>query len=309
MGHLDQGTWTDAAHWPKDASGRFQRNKAAFRDTIEPEGRFAPEADRYQLYLAHACPWCHRVAIVHALQGLSAVLPVSFVHPLMREGGWRFTEDGYADPVYGASFAHELYTRARPDHSGRVTVPILWDRRTEHIVNNESSEIIRMLGAFAPLAGTPAVDLYPAPLRTEIDAVNAEVYGSVNNGVYRCGFAGTQAAYDEAVQELFEALDRLEARLEGRTHLVGEQLTEADVRLWVTLIRFDAVYVGHFRCNLRRIADYPNLSRYMRRLYRVPAFTQTTHIDEIKLHYYGSHSSLNPSGIVPRGPVLHLEER
>lgn len=309
MGYLDQGQWTDEERWPKDADGRFQRNTAAFRDWIEPGGRFAPEAGRYHLYLAHACPWCHRTAIVHALKGLADVVSVSFVHPLMREGGWRFDGARYVDPIHGADFAHQLYTRARPDHSGRVTVPVLWDRETDTIVNNESSEIIRMLHALDPLAGDPELDLYPEPLRAEIDALNAVVYEAVNNGVYRCGFAGTQAAYAEAFEALFATLDELEARLEDRRFLVGDRLTEADVRLWVTLIRFDAVYVGHFKCNLRRVADYPSLSRYVRSLYRLPAFAGTTHIEEIKLHYYGSHRSLNPSGIVPVGPELNLEER
>jgi len=309
VGYLDLGTWVTREQLPKDTQGRFARNKAAFRSFVTRDGSsgFRVEAGRYHLVLAHACPWCHRVAIVRALKGLQDVISVSFAHPLMRENGWAFTET-HPDPLFSARFAHQLYTRAAPGHSGRVTVPILWDRQTATIVNNESSELIRMLtSTFDELSSAPGLDLYPEALRAEIDAVNDLVYDSVNNGVYKCGFAGTQPAYNEAVRALFTALDTLEARLRDQTYLVGDQLTEADIRLWVTLVRFDLVYVGHFKCNLRRIADYPALSRYLRRLYAMDAFRTTTQLDEIKLHYYASHRSVNPSGIVPIGPELMLE--
>lgn len=308
MGQLVDGVWHEKWTIPRSASGSFQRNDAAFRATIGPDSPHAPEAGRYHLYLAHACPWCHRVAIVRKLKGLESVIPVSYVHPLMLEGGWRFEADGvHHDHQFGASFMHEIYTRADPSHTGRVTVPVLWDTERATIVNNESSELIRMFDAFDHLAEHPAATLYPEAHRAEIDALNEEVYHHVNNGVYKCGFAGTQASYEAAFAELFRVLDSLEARLEGRDTLVGDQLTEADVRLWVTLIRFDAVYVGHFKCNLRRIADYPNLSRYVRALWQVPAFRETTRHDEIKNHYYASHRSINPTGIVPAGPALDLE--
>ena len=292
MGYLERGEWHAQDEFPKDERGRFTRNDAAFRGWI-PE----LEPGRYHLVLAHACPWCHRVAIARQLAGLQDAVSVSYVHPLMLDEGWQFTES-HPDTGIGARFAREYYVRADPDHTGRVTVPILWDRHRATIVNNESSDILRM---FCP-------DLYPSGLRSQIDEINALVYPQVNNGVYRCGFAGTQEAYEEAFAELFSALDTLEARLTGERWLVGDQLTEADVRLWVTLVRFDPVYVGHFKCNLRRIADLPALRAYVQRLYALPAFRDTTRIDEIKQHYYGSHRSLNPRGIVPVGPELFFEE-
>jgi len=306
MGQLVDGDWVDGnVATPRDTDGRFIRQQARFRRWICGDGStpFPPEPGRYHLYLASACPWCHRVDIARSLKGLEAVISRSYVHPLMLEGGWRFAE-GYEDPLYGLDYAHQLYQRADPAYTGRVTVPVLWDRATDQPVSNESSEILRMLDmAFGELADD-RWSLYPEALRPGIDRWNERIYGAVNNGVYRCGFAGSQEAYEEAFSELFATLDALEAHLEGRTWLVGDQLTEADLRLFVTLVRFDAVYVGHFKCNLRRIADMPRLEGLLERVLAVPGVAETVHMEEIKQHYYGSHRSLNPRGIVPAGPAL-----
>ena len=249
-----------------------------------------------------ACPWAHRTLIFRALKRLDAIVSLSVVEPLMRDNGWTLAPG--VDPVNGARYLHEIYTKAEPRYTGRVTVPVLWDKKTGAIVNNESAEIIRMFnGAFDGVAGVDAtLDFYPKALRTEIDAVNHVVYERVNNGVYRAGFATTQEAHDEAVDALFETLDELEARLARQPYLVGERPTEADWRLFTTLVRFDAVYVGHFKCNRRRLIDYPHLAAYARRLYEVPGVAETVDFDHIKRHYYGSHRALNPSGIVPKGP-------
>ncbi|MEQ1506250.1 MAG: glutathione S-transferase C-terminal domain-containing protein [Myxococcota bacterium] len=299
MGYLRDGTWVDDEHWSADADGRFQRDAARFRR--RPEAPFVPDPGRNHLVLAHACPWCHRTAIARALKGLEDVVSVSFVDPLMREGGWRFTADR-PDPLFGASYAHELYTRAAPGYSGRVTVPILWDRATNTIVCNESEDIVRLFDA---VGSGPS--LRPEPLAAELDAINGRMYDAVNNGVYACGFARTQRAYEAAFAALFQALDALSERLRDRAFLVGDQLTEADLRLYVTLVRFDAVYFGHFKCNRNRIEEDPVLQRYLERLYAIPAFGRTTDFAEIKQHYYGSHRNLNPSGIVPVGPRLRLQ--
>ena len=308
MGQLIDGRWTTDRPPVDGPEGKFIRADASFRSHIGTADHPA-EVGRYHLYLAHACPWCHRTAIVRQLEGLNDAITVSFVDPLMLEDGWTLPEG--ADPLHGANTIHALYTLADPTYSGRATVPLLWDKVSDTLVSNESSEIIRMFDtAFDPVLERPAIALYPEAGRPEIDAWNERIYHTVNNGVYRAGFAGTQAAYEEAFGELFDTLDALEAHLAGgRSYLVGETLTEADVRLWVTLVRFDVVYFGHFKCNLRRIADYEHLSRYMRRLFRIPAFGGTTQFAEIKQHYYASHRSLNPKGIVPLGPELDLEER
>jgi len=310
MGLLVEGQWRDRWYATKDSGGEFIRPDAVFRGTIEAGGVHPPEAGRYHLYVSYACPWAHRTLIVRALKGLGSMIGVSVVHPFMGEEGWTFDADARGatgDRLGTRRFMHEVYTDTRADFSGRVTVPVLWDEARKTIVNNESSEIIRILGtAFDDLGARP-LDLYPSALRDEIDAVNDDVYANINNGVYRAGFATTQAAYDRAFDRLFAALDRMETRLARTRYLVGDRITEADWRLFTTLIRFDAVYHGHFKCNRQRIADYPNLSGYVRELYQVPGVAATVHMDHIKGHYYGSHGTINPTGIVPRGPALDFE--
>jgi putative glutathione S-transferase len=306
---LVDGKWQDVWYDTASSGGRFVRKESAFRDRISADGStgFPAALDRYHLYVSLACPWAHRTLVFRALKRLEKAIPVSVVHPLMLENGWEFGEypGATGDPLLGSDYLHQVYTRAKPDYTGRVTVPVLWDKQTGTIVNNESAEIIRMFNtAFDGLegVGNPELDLYPEDLRDEIDTLNARVYDAVNNGVYKCGFATTQEAYDEAFEALFAELDALEARLKGRRWLFGERQTEADWRLFTTLVRFDPVYVGHFKCNLRRIANYPNLSRYLKDLCAVPGVAATLDIDHIKRHYYGSHRSINPTGIVPRGP-------
>ncbi len=310
MGLLVDGVWREAGSDTQKTGGRFVRPASAFRSWVTTDGRpgptgdggFTPEAGRYHLYVSLACPWAHRTLIFRALKRLEPVVSLSVVEPLMWENGWELAPG--ADPVNGARSLHEIYTKARPRYTGRVTVPVLWDKERATIVNNESAEIIRMFnGAFDRLAGVDAtLDFYPAALSAEIDAINRVVYERVNNGVYRAGFATTQAAYEEAVDALFATLDELEARLARQPYLIGERPTEADWRLFTTLVRFDAVYVGHFKCNRRRLIDYPHLAAYARRLYEVPGVAATVDLDHIKRHYYGSHLALNPSGIVPKGP-------
>ncbi|MFB3117246.1 MAG: glutathione S-transferase family protein, partial [Myxococcota bacterium] len=270
---------------------------------------FAPEAGRYHLYVSLACPWAHRTLIVRGLKKLESVISVSVVEPLMAEHGWEFAsaEGGTADEVNGAQFLYQIYTLADSSFSGRVTVPVLWDRKTGSIVNNESSEIIRMFNSEFDAFGEASVDLVPDALRSEIDEINAYVYPRINNGVYRCGFATTQEAYEEAYRELFEGLDQIDARLAQRRYLLGSRFTEADWRLFTTLVRFDAVYVGHFKCNRQRIADYENLSGYLRDLYQVPGVSDTVNMTHIKRHYYESHRTINPTAIVPLGPELNLD--
>ncbi len=314
MGLLVNGQWRDQWYDTKSAKGRFVRWDSAFRDWVtrdgEPgpsgEGGFKAEPGRYHLYVSLACPWAHRALIFRKLKGLEEAVTTSIVHPDMLEDGWAFGEypGSTTDDVNGADFLRQIYTKAKPDISGRVTVPVLWDKRRETIVNNESAEIIRMLNdAFDPFAKRH-YDFYPEPLRAEIDEINAFVYHNVNNGVYKAGFAATQEAYEEAFRALFAALDRLEGQLAERRYLAGARLTEADWRLFTTLVRFDAVYVGHFKCNLRRIADYPNLSGYLRELFQVPGVADTVNLDQIKRHYYYSHKQINPTRVVPLGPAL-----
>lgn len=317
MGLLVNGVWQDQWYDTKSTGGRFERTVTSFRSWITPDGSAGPsgeagfkaERDRYHLYVSLACPWAHRTLIVRKLKKLEDFISVSVVHPLMLEEGWTF--DTYpaatGDTLFGKKRLYEIYRKAKPDYSGRVTVPVIWDKQKRTIVNNESAEIIRMLNtAFDDRTGEHS-DYYPETLRGEIDAVNERVYRNINNGVYRAGFATTQKAYEEAFRALFAELDDVEARLSRQRYLAGSMLTEADVRLFTTLVRFDAVYFGHFKCNLRRIADYPNLSNYLRELFQIPAFGGTTDFDHIKTHYYASHRQINPTGIVPVGPELNLD--
>lgn len=298
MGLLVDGQWHDRWYDTKATDGRFEREEARFRNWISAEGPYQPEAGRYHLYVSYACPWAHRTLIFRALKGLESVVSVSVVGPDMLENGWEIAEG--ADPIHHARFLHQVYTAAVPTMTGRVTVPLLWDRKTNSIVSNESSEIIRMFNSgFGDLASGP--DFYPQPLRAAIDAINARIYPEVNNGVYRAGFATTQAAYDEAYDRLFHALDWLEDHLSRHRYLVGDQITEADWRLFTTLVRFDAVYFGHFKCNAYRIADTQALAGYVRDLYQVPGVAETVRLDHIKAHYYRSQRTINPSGVVPKG--------
>lgn len=275
----------------------------------DASSEFPAERDRYHLYVSYACPWAHRTLIVRNLKGLQDVIPVSVTDWLLPHGGWTFTganEGATLDPVLKKTRMREIYEVAQPDYAGSVTVPVLWDKKQSTIANNESSEIIRMLATeFNRFSSHPKYDFYPEELRAEIDAINEWVYASINNGVYRAGFARSQAAYERAVSALFDSLDRAEALLAERRYLTGGRLTEADIRLWTTLIRFDAVYVGHFKCNIRRLSDYPNLWGFTRELYAHPAFRSTTNFEHIKHHYYESHESVNPHGIVPLGPHVN----
>lgn len=314
MGLLVDGVWHDQWYDTSKTGGRFERSKSQFRDWVTRDGKpaegreraFKAEPGRYHLYVSYACPWAHRTLIFRKLKKLEDVISFSVVHHFMGENGWTFRkEDGATgDDLYGLDYLHQIYTKADPHYSGRVTVPVLWDRKRETIVSNESAEIIRMLNNAFDDWGDPSLDFYPKALRGEIDAVNELVYANINNGVYRAGFATTQEAYEEAFKQLFETLDEMEGRLSRHRYLVGERLTEADWRLFTTLVRFDPVYVGHFKCNLRRIADYPNLSNYLRELYQWPGVAETVNMQHIKAHYYGSHRTINPTGIVPLGPEL-----
>lgn len=306
MGLLVEGRWVDRWYETDRSGGRFQRPETAFRDRVSADGAsgFPAEAGRYHLYVAHACPWAHRTIVFRKLKRLEQAISLSFVEPLMLEHGWEFGAGG--DPLHGSRYLHEIYTRAKADYTGRVSVPVLWDRTRETIVSNESAEIIRMLNREFDAFGDAELDFYPPALRAEIDAVNARVYERVNNGVYRAGFATSQEAYEEAFDALFATLDELDARLGGRRWLVGGRITEADWRLFTTLVRFDAVYFGHFKCNKRRIADYAHLSGYLRELYQQPGVAETVDFARIKQHYYGSHRKVNPTGIVPKGPELDL---
>ena len=289
--------------------GRFKRQTSKFRDWVTADGSsgFPAEAGRYHLYVSLACPWAHRTVILRELKGLQDAIGMSIVDPIRDEKGWAFTDEPGTTPdaLHGWAYLSEGYLETDPDFDARITVPVLWDRQTGRIVNNESADIIVMLNsAFDAFASEPRLDLYPEALRDEIDALNRRVYENVNNGVYRAGFARSQEAYEEAVFPLFQTLDELEVRLATRRYLVGDAQTLADWRLFTTLLRFDAVYVGHFKCNLRRIVDYPNLWGYLRDLYQTPGVAQTVDLDQIKRHYYKTHGSINPSGIVPAGPVL-----
>lgn len=317
MGLLIDGQWHDTWYDTSSTGGRFVRKDSSFRNWVTPdgsagptgEGGFAAEPGRYHLYVSHACPWAHRTMIARTLKGLTGQISVSVVNWIMGKEGWSFEEGPgvVGDPNHGARVLYQVYTHVKPTYTGRVTVPVLYDKQRGTIVNNESSEILRMINSAFDGVGATGRDLYPVTLREEIDRVNERVYATVNNGVYRAGFATTQEAYEEAVTELFESLDWLEGLLDERRYLAGDQLTEADVRLSTTLLRFDPVYVGHFKCNLRRIVDYPNLREFTRELYQLPGVRDTVHMDHIKGHYYQSHDSINPTRIIPLGPVLDLE--
>jgi putative glutathione S-transferase len=308
MGLLVEGRWVDKWYDTKRSNGRFIRSDSQFRSEVTRDGSsgFPAEAGRYHLYVSLACPWAHRVLIYRKLKGLEAAISVTAVAPHMWENGWVFGgyEGADEDPLFHAQYMHQIYTKAQSDYSGRVTVPVLWDKQTNTIVSNESSEIIRFLNTEFDEIGVPGLDFYPEELREEIDEINERVYHNVNNGVYKCGFATTQEAYEEAFDALFGTLDWLEQRLETRRWLCGERVTEADWRLLPTLLRFDPVYFGHFKCNHRRIADYPELSDYTRALYQTPGIADTFNLDHVKTHYYGSHKTVNPSLIVPKGPAL-----
>ncbi len=314
MGLLQDGIWQDQEYDTKSSKGRFVRKQSRFRNWITAdgsagptgEGGFTAEAGRYHLYVSHACPWAHRTLIFRVLKGLEGKISLSVVNWFMGKDGWTFEEsDGVIpDSVNTAKFFYQVYTAAQADYSGRVTVPVLWDKQRNTIVSNESSEIIRMFNVAFDDVGASSGDYYPQALRPEIETVNERIFDTLNNGVYKVGFATTQEAYEEAVIPLFETLDWLEERLSRSRYLMGSTITEADWRLFTTLVRFDPVYVGHFKCNLKRIADYPNLSGYVRDLYQKPGVAATVRLDHIKSHYYGSHHSVNPTGIVPLGPEL-----
>ena len=314
MGLLVDGKWHDKWYDTEGNGGRFIRTEAQYRNWITPdgspgptgEGGFKAEPNRYHLYVAMACPWANRTLIMRKLKGLEDMISVSVVNPLMAENGWTFEpgEGVIPDPVINAKYMHEIYTHVDPNYSGRVTVPMLYDLKQNKIVNNESSEIMRMLNTAFYGVGAKEGDYYPEDLRVEIDAVNEIVYQNVNNGVYKTGFATKEEVYQEEVIKLFKTLDQLEARLENQQYLVGDQVTEADWRLFTTLVRFDSVYYGHFKCNIRQIKDYKNLWRYTRELYNWPGIAETVNFDHIKEHYYRSHKNINPTGIVPVGPEL-----
>ncbi len=306
MGRLVDGKWLKTSIITSDNEGAYDRIPRSFRETISKDHEvYRPESGRYHLYVSYACPWAHRTLIFRALKDLEDHIDVSVVCPDMLDMGWTFKTDfpqSTGDKLYGHEFLQELYIKADPHVSTSVTVPVLWDKKTQTIVNNESSEIIRIFNsAFNELTGNQD-DYYPAELAKEVDELNDFIYPNINNGVYRTGFARTQKAYDKAVDSLFDALDKIEDRLKDNKYLIGQRLTEADFRLVTTLLRFDAVYVTHFKCNIRRIKDYKNLSRYMKDLYEIAAVKETTNIEHIKRHYYYSHEDLNPNRIVAKGP-------
>ena len=310
MGLLVEGVWKDQWYDTKKSNGKFVRQDSMFRDVISNENgaKFVAEKGRYHLYVSLACPWAHRTLIFRQLKGLEDYISISVVSPDMLEQGWVFGgyEGATEDHLFQSQYMHQIYTRAKADITSRVTVPVLWDKKLQTIVNNESSEIIRILNtAFNDLTGNQD-DYYPEELRSEIDKINEFVYHNVNNGVYKAGFATTQEAYEEALVTLFDTLDTLENRLTKQRYLIGNKLTEADWRLFTTLVRFDPVYVGHFKCNLKRIADFPALFNYLIDLYQVRGIAQTTNFDHIKRHYYFSHTMINPTQVVPTGPLMDL---
>ena len=312
MGLLIDGKWHDTWYNTKKTGGTFRRETAQFRNWVTPDGSpgpsgtggFAAEPGRYHLYVSLACPWAHRTVIFRKLKGLEDLIGLTVVHPHMLENGWEFDPATGGDPLHGHTYLHQVYTSVVPDYTGRVTVPVLWDKKTSTIVSNESSEIIRMFNsAFNDLTGN-TLDFYPEVLREQIDATNDFVYPRINNGVYRAGFATSRNAYEEAFDTLFAALEEIEGRLAGSRYLLGDALTEADWRLFTTLIRFDAVYHGHFKTNLKRIEDFANISSYVRDLYQYPGVSDTVDFWHIKEHYYVSQRTINPTQVVPKGPAL-----
>ncbi|MGB0661117.1 MAG: glutathione S-transferase family protein [Mangrovicoccus sp.] len=315
MGRLIDGVWEDVWYNTEENQGRFQRSEAQMRNWVTADGSAGPSGDagfkaepgRYHLYVAYACPWAHRTLIFRALKGLEDLISVSFVHWYMAEKGWTFHDDGEGivkDDLFGLDYLHQLYTKDEPSYSGRVTVPVLWDKQQNTIVSNESSEIIRMFNSAFDGVGAAQGDYYPEALRAEIDELNTRIYDRVNNGVYKAGFATSQEAYDEAVNPLFDSLDWLEERLSTRRYLMGDQVTEADWRLFTTLMRFDPVYHGHFKCDRKRLVDYPNLWAYTRELYQWPGVAGTVNFNHTRRHYYQSHDTINPHRILTTGPVL-----
>jgi len=317
MGMLVEGVWHNNVPPPTDAKGRFVRKPSTFRnwitaDGVPPEGQaigFKAQAGRYQLYVSFACPWAHRTLIMRNLKGLTDVINVSVVHPINIVEGWEFTPypGATGDPVNNSRYVHELYTRSEPQFTGKATVPLLWDTKTGQIVSNESSEIMRMFNAAFSAVGANDLDFYPTDLRGDIDAINEQIYKGINNCVYRSGFAGTQEAYEEAVIELFKTLEWLEGKLAKERFLVGGRFTEADIRLFTTLIRFDLAYFGLFKCNIKQLADFPHLSGFTREIYQMAPVKESVHFDHIKTHYYGGLRHLNPSGIIPVGPVVDFD--
>ncbi len=318
MGLLIDGQWSSQWYDTKKSDGHFVRDTARYRNWITPDGSagpsgkagFAAQKDRYHLYVSYACPWAHRTLIFRMLKNLQDYISVSVVHPLMLDHGWTFELDDHGatgDTLHGHDYMHQVYTASDAGASGRVTVPVLWDKQNNEIVSNESSEIIRMFNsAFDGLTGND-LDFWPTALRDPIEEVNQDIYHNINNGVYKSGFATTASAYEDAVLKLFDALDRMEDRLATNRYLMGGRLTEADWRFFTTLVRFDPVYVSHFKCNIRRIADYPNLSGFMRELYQMPGVAETVNMAHIKTHYFASHVTINPTAIVPVGPVLDYD--
>ncbi|MFB6108038.1 MAG: glutathione S-transferase family protein [Haloplanus sp.] len=301
MSRLVDGEWVADADLETDESGEFQREETTFRDRVGPDAAFPAEAGRYHLYISRACPWAHRTAMTRALKGLDDAISLSLVEPVRYDDGWEFSET-YPDPLYGAEYLRDLYVRADDAYTGRVTVPVLWDRERETVVNNESAEIMRMLDVAFHDLGANDVDLYPEGYRDEVDDLLDAIYEPINNGVYRAGFAESQDAYDGAVSDLFAALDRYDDRLADRRYLAGDRLTEADLAMFATLVRFDHVYHTHFKCNRRAIHEYDNLWGYTRDLYQTPGIARTVNLDHIVRHYYESHADLNPKRLVPTGP-------
>jgi len=318
MGLLVDGVWHDTWYDTKSTGGKFERKASSFRNWITKDGSAGPsgkagfkaEAGRYHLYVSLACPWAHRAIIYRKLKGLEEMISMSVVNALMGSEGWTFEPGNgvVADPIIGASRMHQIYTAAMNDYTGRVTVPVLWDKKTNTIVSNESSEIIRMLNSAFDDIGATNVDFAPEGRLAEIDEMNEFIYPTINNGVYRAGFATSQEAYDEAIVEVFDALDSLENTLATNRYLLGDSITEADWRLFTTLVRFDAVYVGHFKCNKKRIVDYPNLWGYVKDLYQQPGIAETVDIAYIKEHYYASHETINPTRVIPAGPAINFHE-
>lgn len=317
MGQLVDGVWQDIWYDTKSTGGHFKRSTSQFRHWITPDGQPGPhgrggfnaEKDRYHLYVSLACPWAHRALLMRSLKGLESLIPVSVVHPLMLDKGWTFGTDfpdTTGDSLYQSDYLYQLYLRAEPTYSGRVTVPILWDKQQQTIVSNESADIMRIFNSAFDGVGAAKGDYYPEALREEIEEINGWVYDAVNNGVYKAGFATSQNAYDEAVNTLFVALDKLELILDQQRYLTGNQLTEADLRLWTTLVRFDPVYVTHFKCDKRRISDYPNLFGFLRDIYQMPGISGTVSLPHIRNHYYRSHATINPYGIISVGPEQDL---
>ncbi|WP_032511557.1 glutathione S-transferase family protein [Streptococcus suis] len=314
MGLLQDGKWVDQWYDTKSTGGKFVRSVTQFRNWITPDGQAGPtgeggfkaESGRYHLYISLACPWASRTLIMRKLKGLEDHISLSVVHPLMLENGWTFADEPgvIKDSLFNSDYLYQVYLKADPHYSGRVTVPVLWDKKTNTIVSNESAEIMRMFNtAFNDITGNQD-DYYPADLQAEIDAMNDFVYPNINNGVYKAGFSTNQKVYEKEVKNLFAALDKLEEHLADKNYLVGNQLTEADIRLFTTLVRFDPVYFGHFKCNIKALVDYPNLWDYTKRIYNHSGIAETVDFDHIKQHYYGSHKTINPTGIVPVGPDL-----